>query len=381
MLSLSSWYVWDARPGLHKERRRRVLVNSTSTVQCSTCSTAFTPRFSFQVKETDSETLYFCNQICRSKGLQGAQVKCDHCNSSFQPTMAWQMYQTRTGTYHFCQETCREAFLKPAAPVPAPAAKPARVIAVLNQKGGTGKTTTALSVAAGLAQKGHSTLLIDLDPQGNVGVSLGINSPRSVYHLLFQNLSLEVATVPVRDNLDIVTSDTSLASAEIELARIKESDRAYLLSRVLGQITDYEYVVFDCAPALSLLNYNALIYAGEVLIPVSCDYLALVGVKQVMHTLRRITEQTGKPMRLTGVVPTFFDVRKKVCVSALNHLRDTFGNRALPPVRINTRLAEAPSVKKTIFEHAPESNGASDYLRVVEWICSTAGAASMTKAA
>jgi len=252
---------------------------------------------------------------------------------------------------------------------------------VLNQKGGTGKTTTALSVAAGLAHRGYETLLIDFDPQGNVGVSLGIKSPRSIYHILFGGLEFEHATVPVRDNLDIITADPSLAAAEIELARITEGDRAYLLSRKLGTIYDYDFVIFDCAPAQSLLNYNALVYSGEVMIPVSCDYLALVGVKQVMQTLRRITEQTGKPMKIAGVVPTFFDVRKRVCVDALSHLQKTFGTRMCSPVRINTKLAEAPSVKKTIFEHAPDSNGALDYLKVIEWLCREHIQSATTRAA
>ena len=355
-------------------------MSSESEVQCTECAAAFKPRFSFQTRSVGERTEYYCSQICRSKGLQGAQVRCDHCSASFQPQKAWQMHQSKQATYYFCKESCREAMFKPQAVKEEPP-KRARTIAVLNQKGGTGKTTTALSVAAGLAQRGHSTLLVDLDPQGNVGVSLGISSPRSIYHILFRGLRYDLATVPVRDNLDIITADTSLAVAEVELARIEESDRAYLLARALGEITDYEYVVFDCAPAISILNYNALVYAGEVLIPVSCDYLALVGVKQVMQTLRRITEQTGKAMNIVGVVPTFYDVRKRVCVDALNHLRKTFGTRALPPVRINTRLAEAPSFKKTIFEHDPNSNGAKDYIRVVEWMRSTSKNSGMTRAA
>ena len=258
----------------------------------------------------------------------------------------------------------------------APEGPPARVVAVLNQKGGTAKTTTALSVAAGLAQKGKRVLLIDLDPQGNVGVSLGINSPRSMYHVLFRDVKLEHATVPIRDNLDIVTGDSSLAVAELDLAHLDEHGRAYHMSERLGEIRGYDWVIFDCAPALSILNHNVLVFAGEVLIPVSCDYLALVGVKQVMRTLRRITESTGRRMNLAGVVPTFFDQRKRVCVESLQHMRKSFGARCLPPIRINTRLAEAPSRKQTIFEYAPDSNGAKDYLRVVDWFCKNTGKAS-----
>ena len=120
---------------------------------------------------------------------------------------------------------------------------PARVVAVLNQKGGTAKTTTALSVAAGLAQKGKRVLLIDLDPQGNVGVSLGINSPRSMYHVLFRDVKLEHATVPIRDNLDIVTGDSSLAVAELDLAHLDEHGRAYHMSERLGEIRGYDWVI------------------------------------------------------------------------------------------------------------------------------------------
>ncbi len=151
------------------------------------------------------------------------------------------------------------------------------------------------------------------------------------------------------------------------------------LSKVMEGLSGYEYVVIDCAPSLSILNHNALTYAGEVLIPVSSDYLALVGVKQVLYTLRRVTEQTGRDVRIAGVLPTFYDVRNRISAEAVNYLRKTFGAKLLPPVRVNTRIAEAPAQKKTVFEHAPDSNGARDYIRVVEWL--KTGAAAETRAA
>ncbi|MBN1959342.1 MAG: ParA family protein [Deltaproteobacteria bacterium] len=259
-------------------------------------------------------------------------------------------------------------------PAPAP-----RVIAILNQKGGTGKTTTALSLAAGFAQLGHKTLIVDLDPQSNVAASLGIMGPRTIYHVLVQGLSPATCAINARDNLDIIVSDQALAAAEIELARSPEDVRMLRLKKAMENLSGYEYVIIDCAPSLSILNHNALTWAGEVLIPVSCDYLALVGVKQVLFTLRRVSEQTGREVRIAGVLPTFYDKRNRISAEAVNYLRKTFGAKLLPPIRINTRIAEAPSQKKTVFEHASDSNGARDYIRVIEWLKN--GAAKETRAA
>jgi chromosome partitioning protein len=202
-----------------------------------------------------------------------------------------------------------------------------------------------------------------------------------VHHMLLQGLSPRICAIPVRANLDIITTDQGLAAAEIEMARSDPAERAARLETAMADLTGYEYVILDCAPALSILNQNALSYAGEVLIPVSCDYLALVGVKQVLRTVQRVGEQLGHPIRVAGVLPTFYDSRNKVSAEVVAYLRKTFGARTLPPVRRNVKLAEAPSFNKTIFEHAPDSHGARDYIRVVEWLRTGEGNSQETRAA
>ncbi len=305
------------------------------------------------------------------------------CGKAFRPTLALHVAGNGQDVHYFCTPECREAIEGGSriTKLHAPRVASHRAIAMINQKGGTAKTTTAVSVAAGFAQLGHRTLLVDLDPQGNVGVSLGLQAPRTAYHLLCREARAELCVVPARKNLDVIISDHSLAAAEIELARLSESERIHRLEDVLAPLNDYEYIIFDCAPALSILNQNALFFSREVLIPVSCDYLALVGVRQVLRTLRRVSEQTGRDVTVAGVLPTFYDTRNKLCLEALTYLRKTFGSRALPPVRVNTKLAEAPCVKKTIFEHAPESHGARDYIRVVQWLRTGEGQSNMTRAA
>lgn len=340
-------------------------MESTPAVVCTCCGTSFSPRFKFQVEQHAQGIRYFCSSRCRMQALTQAQVPCTVCGTAFTPMRASQVAEGPEGRSYYCAESCRERAT--AKPVVEPA-RPARVIAILNQKGGTGKTTTAVSLAAGLAHVGCKTLLVDLDPQGNVGASLGVSSPRSMFHVLHDRISPDACMVPVRDNLEVITSDSGLAAAEIALIRSDDAERTMRLTEAMQAVSGFDYVVLDCAPSLSVLNHNALTYAQEVLIPVSCDYLALVGVKQVLRTLRRVSENTGRPVKIAGVLPTFYDVRSKACVDALGYLRKTFGPKTLPPVRTNTKLAEAPAVKKTIFEYAPDSHGARDYVRVVEWL-------------
>ncbi len=295
---------------------------------CSACGQAFRPAFVFQIAVTEGTRNYFCSLECRKECLG---------NESFR-------------------------------------AKRARRIAILNQKGGTGKTTTAVNLAAGLAERENQVLLIDTDAQGNVGVSLGVSGERSLYHVLVDGAEPTDVAVPVRQHLDVITSDSTLAAAEIWLAHQSVDDRSRILTKRLNLKAvsrNYDYVLIDCGPSLNLLNQNALSYADEVIVPVTCDYLALVGVKQVLRTLSDVQRHLGHAVRVSAVLPTFYDGRTRLAREVLETLQGHFKHKCLEPIRHNTRLAEAPSHKKTIFEYAPTSHGAADYNRVVDWMLAT----------
>ena len=307
---------------------------------CSTCGRKFTPQFAYQI----------------------ATVAAPAAGPPVGGAAASSSVAAAPGRRFFCQLECRKAALGEGGF----AARRGRRLAILNQKGGTGKTTTAVNLAAGLAERGFETMLIDTDAQGNVGASLGVKGERSLYHVLVEGQDVGEVAVPVRGHLDVVTADATLAVAEVWLARL-DQDRDRVLAQRLGQVhRRYRYVILDCGPSLSLLNQNALTYADEVLIPVSCDYLALVGVKQVLKTLKDIERHLGHSVTITGVLPTFFDARIRLAKEAVDTLRGHFKDRLMDPIRRSTRLAEAPSHRQTIFEYDSESPGAEDYRKLVE---------------
>ena len=296
---------------------------------------------------------------------------CSACGQSFRPAFVFQIAVNPAGERnHFCSLDCRKAYLG----AEAFRAKRARRVAILNQKGGTGKTTTAVNLAAGLAERENDCLLIDTDAQGNVGVSLGVAGEQSLYHVLVDGADPSDASVPVRQHLDVITSDSTLAAAEIWLARQNPDLRSKVLTKRLNlmQVSRrYDYVIIDCGPSLNLLNQNALSYADEVIIPVTCDYLALVGVKQVLRTIKDVERHLNHAVRVSAVLPTFYDGRTRLAREVLETLQGHFKHKCLEPIRLNTRLAEAPSHKKTIFEYAPTSHGAADYNRVCDWVLAT----------
>ncbi|WP_438001443.1 ParA family protein [Sorangium sp. So ce185] len=260
--------------------------------------------------------------------------------------------------------------LSPAMGAKRPPQRPAgvpRYLAVFNHKGGTGKTTTAVSVAAGLAARDKRVLLVDTDAQGNVSVSLGASAERSLYHVLVMGLRIADATRTVRPNLDLLPSNETLAAAELYLAGRQNRDRV-LSDRLSAAAAEYDYVVLDCSPSLSLMNQNALVFADSVLVPVACDYLSLVGVRQVIKTVKNVNALLHHPVQIWGVLPTFFDGRAKIAREAVGTMKQHFGERCLAPIRQAIKVKEAPAQGQTIFEYAPGTPAADDYLAVVDRI-------------
>ncbi|MCA9529541.1 MAG: ParA family protein, partial [Myxococcales bacterium] len=254
----------------------------------------------------------------------------------------------------------------------------ARRIAVFNHKGGTGKTTTSIGLAAGLAEYGYRVLLVDADGQGNVAASLGVAPQKGLYHVLVHGAPVSEVVMNVRENLDILPSNETLAAAELNLAARPNRDR--VMRERLGAVEDYDLVLLDCAPALSLMNQNALVYADSVIIPVACDYLSLVGVKQVLRTIKNVRELLRHDVQVLGVLPTFFDMRNRISRDSLDTLEAHFGERCFNPIRINTKLREAPSAGQTIYEYAADSRGAKDYRALVRRVVALQGEREDTSA-
>jgi chromosome partitioning protein len=340
-----------------------------SWVECSTCAKRFVPRFSYQT----GPGAYYCSIPCRSPSLERAssppetskEGQCSACGARFAVEFAYQVIGGEAGESLVCSRSCRDAVAGRASRPPR--ATPPPVLAVLNQKGGTGKTTTAVSVAAGLAAQGRRVLLVDLDAQGNVAVSLGLQPNQALYDVLVGGADPRSVWVRARHGLTVLPSNQTVAAAEIELVNTK--DRATVLRRRMAPVLDdFDLVLLDCGPSLSLMNQNALTFSSHVLIPVSCDYLALVGVRQVLRTVQHVKDVLLHDLEVIGVLPTLHDGRNRISGQSIDALRGYFGEKVMPPIRVNSKLKEAPSHKQTIFEYAPDSNGALDYGAVLTWL-------------
>jgi len=248
----------------------------------------------------------------------------------------------------------------------------AKSIAVANQKGGVGKTTTAVNLAAVLANWGHRILLVDADPQGNATSGAGIQRGsfrKGLYHALVLDEPLSSLTLPTDlPGLDVVPSNKDLAGAEIELVEIEH--REVRLRRCLEEVQDrYEYIIIDCPPSLGLLTLNALTAAKSLLVPIQCEYYALEGVTELFDTLARIRRLHNPSLTIEGLLLTMYDERTNLSAAVAADLRDFYGRQVFQTViPRNVRLAEAPSYGKPIMSYDPHSKGAEAYSQLAREI-------------
>ena len=253
----------------------------------------------------------------------------------------------------------------------------AKVIAVANQKGGVGKTTTSINLSSCIAYKEKKVLLIDLDPQGNATTGMGIdkkNINTSIYDVIINEVPIQEATIKtIQDRLNICPSSISLAGAEIELVSFisRENRLKYALSDIQ---TEYDYIFIDCPPSLGLLTLNALTAADTVLVPIQFEYFALEGLSQLMDTVRLVQKHLNRSLQVEGVVLTMFDARTNLSIEVAEEVRKHFTNKVYQTlIPRNVRLSEAPSYGLPIILYDKESKGSEAYLKLADELINMTG--------
>jgi chromosome partitioning protein len=244
-----------------------------------------------------------------------------------------------------------------------------RIISLLNQKGGVGKTTSTVNIGQGLSLLGKKVLLLDLDPQAHLTYSLGIKAhelEKTVFELLKGEATLDQVIQTV-GAMHVIPSTLDLSGAEMEFSSV--AGREMLLKEALKKAHDYDYILIDCPPNLSILTLNTLTTAREVFICVQTEYLALQGIARLMETIQVVKKRLNKSLNVTGVICTRYDKRKRLNIEVAENIKSYFGEKVFHTmIRDNIALAEAPIEGKTIFDYEPKSHGAEDYMELCKEI-------------
>ena len=245
-----------------------------------------------------------------------------------------------------------------------------RTIAIANQKGGVGKTTTAINLSACLAEKGKKVLAVDMDPQGNMTSGLGVDKDsveNTIYNLIIGESKMEEVLIKdVLENLDIIPTNVDLSGAEIELLDVEEKE--YIVRNEIDKIKDnYDFIIIDCPPSLSMLTINAMTTADSVLVPIQCEYYALEGLSQLIHTVELVRDRLNPKLTIEGVVFTMYDARTNLSLQVVENVKDNLEQTIYKTIiPRNIRLAEAPSYGIPINKYDPKSAGAESYLRLAD---------------
>lgn len=248
--------------------------------------------------------------------------------------------------------------------------KMGRIIAIANQKGGVGKTTTAINLSASLASLGKKVLAIDMDPQGNMSSGLGVDKnevEKTVYDLIIGNIGIEECIYEeVIENLDVLPSNIDLSAAEIELIGV--DNKEYILRDEVNKVKEkYDFIIIDCPPALSMLTINAMTTSDSVLVPIQCEYYALEGLSQLIHTIELVQERLNPELEIEGVVFTMYDARTNLSLQVVENVKENLNQNIYKTIiPRNVRLAEAPSYGQPITIYDPRSAGAESYRLLAE---------------
>ena len=249
-----------------------------------------------------------------------------------------------------------------------------RIIAIANQKGGVGKTTTAINLSACLADKGKKVLAVDMDPQGNMTSGLGLDKEfleKTVYDMIIGESDIEeVLQKETMENLDVLPTNIDLSAAEIELIDVENKE--FIVRNSIQKIRDnYDFVIIDCPPSLSMLTINAMTTADSVLVPIQCEYYALEGLSQLIHTVELVKDRLNPDLEIEGVVFTMYDPRTNLSLQVVENVKDNLQQNIYKTIiPRNIRLAEAPSYGMPINQYDPKSAGSESYMRLADEVIS-----------